>query len=154
MSYPLSSGGLLLLPIILPLGTALLSFGCKRRPQVPVLFGSVFTLLAILALARQYLAHGLQSHEIGGWSPVLGISLRADGLSLLMLILTGVVGVCVSFYAKGYFSNSNNGQNNKNSGSQTSFWPLWMMLWAGLNCLYLSGDLFNIYVTLELVGLA
>src|SRR5690606_17881098 len=34
------------------------------------------------------------------------------------------------------------------------FWPLTGLLVAGLNGLFLSADLFNIYVTLELVGLA
>ena len=35
-----------------------------------------------------------------------------------------------------------------------SFWPLWMFLWAALNALFLSGDIFNLYVTLELLGLS
>ena len=31
---------------------------------------------------------------------------------------------------------------------------MWLLAWGALNALYLSGDLFNIYVTLELLGLA
>jgi formate hydrogenlyase subunit 3/multisubunit Na+/H+ antiporter MnhD subunit len=31
---------------------------------------------------------------------------------------------------------------------------LWLFLWAALNALFLSGDIFNLYVTLELLGLA
>lgn len=34
------------------------------------------------------------------------------------------------------------------------FYPLWLLLWATLNGLLLSADLFNIYVGLELLGLA
>jgi multicomponent Na+:H+ antiporter subunit D len=37
---------------------------------------------------------------------------------------------------------------------QEPFWPLWLLLWAGLNAVYVSGDLFNTYVALELLGLA
>lgn len=41
-------------------------------------------------------------------------------------------------------------------GAQTrgKFWALWLWLWAAMNALYLSGDVFNLYVTLELVGIA
>ena len=35
-----------------------------------------------------------------------------------------------------------------------SFCPLWMFLWAALNALFLSGDIFNLYITLELLGLS
>lgn len=34
------------------------------------------------------------------------------------------------------------------------FWPLWMLLWAALNALFLSRDVFNLYVTLELMSLS
>jgi hypothetical protein len=32
-----------------------------------------------------------------------------------------------------------------------TFWPLWLILWSALNALFLSGDIFNLYVTLELI---
>jgi multicomponent Na+:H+ antiporter subunit D len=34
------------------------------------------------------------------------------------------------------------------------FWPLWLFLWAALNALFQAGDAFNLYVTLELLGLS
>ncbi|MGB6151162.1 MAG: proton-conducting transporter membrane subunit, partial [Pricia sp.] len=34
------------------------------------------------------------------------------------------------------------------------FWPIWFLLLSGLNALYLSGDAFNLYVCLEIIGLA
>ncbi|EDN67920.1 NADH dehydrogenase (quinone) [Beggiatoa sp. PS] len=34
------------------------------------------------------------------------------------------------------------------------FWPLWLLVWGGLNALFLSSDLFNIYIALEIVTLA
>jgi formate hydrogenlyase subunit 3/multisubunit Na+/H+ antiporter MnhD subunit len=34
------------------------------------------------------------------------------------------------------------------------FWPLWLFLWAALHALFLTRDVFNVYVTLELVGLS
>jgi formate hydrogenlyase subunit 3/multisubunit Na+/H+ antiporter MnhD subunit len=57
--------------------------------------------------------------------------------------MTAVIGVFVSVYAIGYFADR-----------RSDFWPLWFFLWGGLNALFLSGDVFNLYVTLELITLA
>ncbi|MCP3425725.1 hypothetical protein NBM05_06780 [Rothia sp. AR01] len=40
------------------------------------------------------------------------------------------------------------------TASNPGFWPLWLACWAGLNAVFVSGDLFNTYVGLELVGLS
>jgi len=37
---------------------------------------------------------------------------------------------------------------------QRYFWPLYWFLWAGLNTVWIGGDLFNLYVGLELISLA
>ena len=34
------------------------------------------------------------------------------------------------------------------------FWPLWLLLWGGLNALFLSSNLFSFYITLEILTLA
>jgi formate hydrogenlyase subunit 3/multisubunit Na+/H+ antiporter MnhD subunit len=81
---------------------------------------------------------------MGGWSAPLGIELYADGLSLLMLIATALVGIGVSVYSASYFKPED----------ARRFWPLWLFLLAGLNALFLAADIFNLYVTLELTGLA
>jgi len=83
---------------------------------------------------------------LGGWAAPLGIGLHADRLAQAMLVLTLLVYAAVLLYAQAYFAH----------GSELArrFWPLAWMLWAGLNAGYLSADLFNLYVALELVGLA
>ena len=83
---------------------------------------------------------------LGGWAAPLGIELVADRLAQALLGLTLLVYTAVLVYAQAYFA----------PGSETArrFWPLAWMLWAGLNAGYLSADLFNLYVALELVGLA
>jgi len=61
-----------------------------------------------------------------------------------MLMVTAVVGLGISVYSTGYFKHK----------TSSVFWPLWLFLWAALNALFLSADIFNLYVTLELLGLA
>jgi len=87
---------------------------------------------------------GVYLHTISGWAAPLGINLYADGLSLIMLIMTALVGLGISIYAMSYFS----------ADQAKRFWPLWLLIIAGLNALFLSSDIFNYYVTLELIGLA
>jgi formate hydrogenlyase subunit 3/multisubunit Na+/H+ antiporter MnhD subunit len=61
-----------------------------------------------------------------------------------MLAMTALVGFGVSLYATGYFK----------SAHSARFWPLWLLLLGALNALFFSNDLFNLYVTIELVGLS
>jgi formate hydrogenlyase subunit 3/multisubunit Na+/H+ antiporter MnhD subunit len=74
---------------------------------------------------------------------------------MLMLLLTAVIGVATTSYAHGYFQPAQDDRQESEAWHQyTYFWPLWLFLWAALNALFLSGDLFNLYVTLELMGFA
>jgi multicomponent Na+:H+ antiporter subunit D len=66
-------------------------------------------------------------------------------LSTLMLAMTAIVGALVSLYARAYFGLTPGGER---------FWPLWWLLWAAMNAVYLSADVFNFYVALEVLGLA
>ena len=99
---------------------------------------------SVLALSYQVVNQGALRYAVGGWGAPLGIDLYVDGLSLLMLLLTTLVGLAISIYSSGYF----------NDDKAKHFWPLWMLLWGALNALFLSADIFNLYVTLELMGLA
>jgi multicomponent Na+:H+ antiporter subunit D len=77
--------------------------------------------------------------------------LHADGLSAMLVGAVAAIGVLISIHAHGEFD----GSGGKESARRARyFWPLWLFLLAALNALFLSGDLFNLYVTLELLGLA
>jgi len=106
---------------------------------------AALTLLAVAQLTIEVLQGGVYSYAVGGWMAPLGITLWADGLSLWMLALNAVVGMLVSLFAAGYF---------KKGRTSAHFWTLWLLMWGGLNGLYLSNDLFNLFVTLEVVSLA
>lgn len=97
---------------------------------------------------------------LGGYLAPLGISLRADGVSAAFLSLAAVVGAAVSVYAAVMPGATGtrlvSGQARGPAGWRAShplFWPLWLGCWSGLNAVFASGDLFNTYVGLELVGL-
>lgn len=129
--------------IVVPLVAAIVAFVQPKAAKPVALAALTFHLLAIACLALTLSRIGVQAHSVGGWQAPLGIGLYADGLSLFMLLATGLVGLLVSTYASAYFEND----------CALGFWPLWLLLLVGLNALFLSRDLFNIYVALELIGM-
>jgi formate hydrogenlyase subunit 3/multisubunit Na+/H+ antiporter MnhD subunit len=131
--------------ISLPLLAAGISTVLPKIGRPAGILIAVITPLLVILIASQVLNQGTVQMQIGGWPAPLGIRLHADGLSTAMLAITAVIIGSITFYAGGYFGES---------GSPRYFWPLWMFLWGSLNALFLSGDIFNLYVTMELLGLA
>lgn len=132
--------------IALPLLGALLAFLMPRRAARIGLGTAFLTAAAVLALLPQVVSGGPRLYPLGGWGAPLGIDLYADGLSVIMMVMTAVVGMAISIYARVYLVST--------PDKVRRFWPLWLFLWAALNALYQAGDVFNLYVTLELLGLS
>lgn len=134
---------------LIPLGAAIAAFLAPRQAHL-IGFATALTLpfCALAAVFQGTLPQQLYL-SAGGWAAPLGIVLRNDGLALVMLTTTACVGFIISAYALGYFP----ARKHEESRSRY-FWPLWLFLWGGCNALLISGDLFNLYVTLELVTLA
>ncbi|WP_019022407.1 complex I subunit 5 family protein [Thioalkalivibrio sp. ALE23] len=82
---------------------------------------------------------------LGGWEAPLGVTLHLDGLALAMMLLNALVALAGSLYARGYI---------RSTAGERQFWPLWLWLWGGLNLLVLSGDAFNLYITLEIASIS
>lgn len=134
----------------LPILMAALSLFFKNRGEAVVgLTGSLLTAgLAVIAFV-DVTQQGTVIHILGGWEPPLGILLRMDPLAAVFIGMTAVVGVFISLYAWRYFRTQETA-----TGGFPLFWPLWLFLWAGLNGLFLSNDLFNLFVTLEVIGIS
>jgi formate hydrogenlyase subunit 3/multisubunit Na+/H+ antiporter MnhD subunit len=133
--------------VLLPLAWATLAFvlGPGRGAWLAIA-GLAMQLGLALDLALKVGAGGMALHVVGGWSAPLGIDLAVDGLSAAMLLLTQFVALLLAIYARRYFK--------ADDAAGAWFWPLTGFLIAGLNALFVSADLFNLYVTLELVRLA
>ncbi|MDP2194418.1 MAG: proton-conducting transporter membrane subunit [Rhodocyclaceae bacterium] len=129
--------------ILLPLFWATGAFLFPTRGAWLAIGGTAVQLWLALALAAKVGAGGTATHAVGGWGAPLGIDLAADGLAALLLVLAQFVALPLFLYARDYFA-----------GKAPAFWPLAGFLLAGMNVLFLSADLFNLYVALELVGLA
>lgn len=131
--------------ILLPLGWASAAFLLGPARGAWLAAAGIALGLVLSTQVAAYAGRG-QLHAAGGWPAPLGIELAVDGLAALMLLLTHAVALPLALYARPYFARHPEGQ--------AWFWPLAGYLIAALNALFLSADLFNLYVTLELLGLA
>lgn len=134
---------LAVLVVCAPLSGAVLTFVLEGPARHVVRAVALLTLGVAFGLI-QGLTLTPQRYALGGWEAPLGIVLQVDSLSALMVLMTALVGTVATFSI---------GPRDKGT-DEPMFWPLWLGLWSGLNGLFLTGDLFNVYVTLEMVGLA
>jgi multicomponent Na+:H+ antiporter subunit D len=88
---------------------------------------------------------------LGGWVPPLGIALRADGPATVMLVMTAVVICGIGVYALADFGTP---PGIGESRAPLVFWTLLLAVWGSLNLVFVSGDLFTLYVALELLTFA
>ena len=130
-------------------GAVVLAIAAARGRRLVVGLTVAATLTAFVLTLARVLSIGAYEQDIGGWGAPLGIGWRIDGFAVLMLGLSVVVGAVVSIYSLAYF-----GEDPGDRRRALFFWPLWLFLWSALHGLFLSRDLFNWYVTLELSGLA
>ena len=135
--------------MIVPLVGAALAFVVGRRlaPYASIAAAAVTAGLAGW-LAVGVLHNGARRYTVGGWGAPLGIDLVADGTAAVFLLLSAVVGLSVTLYATGYF------RPGAEARGRDLFWTLWLFMWTALNGLFLTGDVFNVYVCLELVGMS
>jgi formate hydrogenlyase subunit 3/multisubunit Na+/H+ antiporter MnhD subunit len=85
---------------------------------------------------------------LGGWAPPLGIALRADGLSAVMLLAVAVVVCGIAAYARADFGSV---AGEPAPRASVVYWLLLLAVWGSLNLVFVSGDLFTLYVALELL---
>jgi multicomponent Na+:H+ antiporter subunit D len=146
-----TNGFLLVLSLVVPVAGVLLVFVAGGRHVARVAFaamplGFAITVAILVALRR---SGGPLVYLLGGWAPPLGVALRADGLSAVMMMTTAVVICAVGVFARADFRTPAG-----EARAPFAFWILLLAIWAALNTVFLGGDLFTLYVALELVTFA
>src|SRR3954447_11283383 len=143
---------LLVLAVIVPIAGALFAFVAGGRWVGRIALATMPLGLGIaLAIASSLRsAGGTLVYLLGGWGPPLGIALRADWLSAVMMVIAAVVISAIGVFARPEFSSAGPGEARR----PFAFWILLLVIWSALNVVFLSGDLFTLYVALELLVFA
>ncbi len=136
------------LPVVLPLlgtGAALMMSRWPRaqRAVSVVVLSAVVVVAAVLLWAADQ--QGPQVLWLGGWVD-LGIALVADRLAALMLLVSSVVTLAVLLYSLGQ------GMTGDEAETPVSIYhPTFLTLVAGVANAFLAGDLFNLFVSFEML---
>ncbi len=133
------------LPIVLPLLGAAVSILLGRSRTVQrilsiTILTSVTIVSAVLLLAVD--RDGPLVVQAGGWDAPLGITLVADRLSTIMLTIGSVMLLSVLVYAIGQPGAERN---------HVGFQSVYLVLAAGVASSFLTGDLFNLFVSFEIM---
>ncbi|GAB7008450.1 proton-conducting transporter membrane subunit [Halorubrum trueperi] len=94
------------------------------------------------AIGSEVALGGPVSHALGTYQPPIGIELVADELSVAVLALVAVVSLATLAFARVAGPRGN------------PFYSGYLLLVGGLTGLVLTGDLFNMFVFLEIVGIS
>jgi multicomponent Na+:H+ antiporter subunit D len=112
---------------------------------------AVVTMLVSLALAVLGLVTSIRDgpihHELGGWPPPIGIEYVLDPLSGFVATVVAFIGLMVAFYPvrAGFDTRPTRG---------TPLYGLVLLLLTGLAGVILSGDLFHLFVFLEIYAIS
>jgi multicomponent Na+:H+ antiporter subunit D len=148
-----AGGSLLALPILLPALGVLLSLliGGRQAERIalglmPVELGVAVVIACLVWRSGQPLVYTLADH-----APPLGIALRADGFSAVMLVTSGLIAPAAGLFARVNFATP---QGLTEKRAPLVFWTLLQGVQAALSLVFLGDDLFNLYVGLELLTFA
>ena len=139
---------LLVLPIIIPMASGALCLVAWRwrRVQRAIAVVGASALFAVSLMLLWTVDHqGVQAVQMGAWPAPFGITLVADLLGAIMVVLGALMGISVVVYS--LFS--------MDRGRESfGYYPLLLILLMGVSGAFLTGDLFNLYVWFEVMLMA
>ncbi len=147
--------GMIPLFVAVPLAGAFLAALFKRLGWIPDLLGvlaSLFSFCLSLHFILDTAPGASFAVNVGGWGSfpevmgkVVGIRLVLDGFTVFMLAIVNFVALWVSIYAVGYM---------KRYTGRWQFYTLFLLMLAGMNGVLITGDMFNMYVFIEIASIA
>lgn len=142
------------LPAIIPLvflASALLIplIGIWKKSFVyPVAILSVLSAACLSVYGFIYvLSYGTINYYFGGWAPPIGIEYVYDPLSSFVAMVINTVSLLVLIHAFRIVPSDLQGR-------ETAYYSVVMLLLTGLNGMIITGDLFNLYVFIEISSLS
>jgi multicomponent Na+:H+ antiporter subunit D len=131
--------------MLIPLAAAAISILLWRHRLAQRVLGAAGTaglLVCGVLLLRSVATNGIQAAQMGNWPAPYGITLVADLLSAIMVLLGGLVGTAVVTYSFVAID-----PDRESFG----FHPLMQVLLMGVSGAFLTGDIFNLYVWFEVM---
>ncbi|MBK5223574.1 MAG: Na+/H+ antiporter subunit D, partial [Acidimicrobiia bacterium] len=117
------------------------------RSRVAQRIVTVTTVVATVGIAIAILvgveSNGIAAVQIGGWAPPVGVTLVADLMAALFLLVSLLTVLFVLVFAIG-----------QGADERAIFHPCYLVLTGGVAGSFLAGDLFNLFVCFEMMLIA
>jgi multicomponent Na+:H+ antiporter subunit D len=136
---------IIILPLLWQMVLSIVLLFCWNKPlwhRKISITGGVIAMALSLYLLSFVLSNGIIIMDAGNWSAPFGITMVADSLSAVLVVLSSLAGLCVSFYSI-----------EPLLGKRIAFgyFPVLHFLLMGLCGAFVTGDIFNLYVWFEVI---
>ena len=111
-------------------------------------FGSVSSLVIAISLLHSVSDGSSISYHIGGWPPPIGIEYVVDSANAFLLVLVSGISTVVLLYARDQIKLEIDEENH------TLFYTCYLLCLTGLLGVLITGDVFNVFVFLEISSLS
>ncbi len=131
----------------IPLGMAFLTLLVTKVSKRLGDFLAFIATGVLAAMAVGMLFEPAFIYQVGGWGdlPWLGILLVSDGLSSLMLVVINVISFLAIIFSLKYMTTYT---------AKPKYYSLFLLMIGGMNGVVITGDMFNLYVFLEIASIA
>ena len=139
---------IIVIPLIFAVIIPLVARLNRLLPWIIATTITFFCFLISISLLMTVLDTGKISYWLGGWEPPWGIEYVVDYLSAFVLVVVSFLAFIVSFYSK------RSTEMEIDEDKIPAFYSIYMLFVAGLMGIVITGDIFNLYVFLEISSLA
>ncbi|MDP3063764.1 MAG: monovalent cation/H+ antiporter subunit D family protein [Chloroflexota bacterium] len=139
-----------LAPVLFLLFSVLSTVAGLWRPwlgHLVAVAGASAALVSALWGLLQVLSQGTMRYDLGGWPPPIGIEYVLDPLAAFMLSIIATIGLVVLVYARWSVA-------REVPEKARLLYPVALLLLAGLSGIVVTGDLFNLFVFLEIASIS
>ncbi|MBT8375002.1 MAG: monovalent cation/H+ antiporter subunit D family protein [Deltaproteobacteria bacterium] len=137
---------IIIIPLLSALITPLLGWWRENLCYPWVIFSLVLCMLCTIFVMGRVIDAGVIHYYLGSWLPPMGIEYVIDHLNALMLVIISVTALVAAVYSKKSII-------QEIEGSIVYFYTVFLLQVTGFLGIVITGDLFNLYVFLEITSL-
>jgi multicomponent Na+:H+ antiporter subunit D len=142
---------IIILMVVAPLFASIIvpivGWRAKKLCYSLTILAVLISLFSSLITAKTVMNHGPVQYYLGGWKPPWGIEFYIDHLNAFIAVVVTFISFLGVIFSK---TNVENDLPNK----EGAFYSLFLLLITGLLGIVLTGDMFNLFVFLEVASLS
>jgi multicomponent Na+:H+ antiporter subunit D len=140
----------ILLPVLYLVAAFTIPLGYAVRKTLPywISVGTTFIVCALSVYGFLHVSdHGTIRYSLGGWNPQIGIGYVYDALAAFFGMVINLIAFWVVVHSK-------HPVDRELTGKRMPYYAVLMILLAGFNGIVITGDLFNLFVFIEIASLS